>query len=73
MRPQRQEEWELDSGEIRAGPTIPPAALRGGWALAREGAVCLSCGSSCKFASWASVGRKVGASWPGGGSHSWRK
>lgn len=46
MRPQRQEKWELDSGEIRAGPTNPPAALRGGWACGQGGAVCLSCGFS---------------------------
>lgn len=50
---------------LREDQGWPPPSLqlpfsKGAMPAARQGAVCLSCGSSCKFASWALDGEECG-------------
>ena len=50
---QQQEGWKSDWGKIRAGPFLQLPFSEGAGPAAKKGAMCLECGSSSKFGSWA--------------------
>lgn len=57
---QQQEGWTLDRGSSVLPLSLQLSFSEGPMSTARKGAVCLQCGTSCVFGSWALDGEECG-------------